>query len=457
MRKNLTRAVLAALALFMVAPAYADGPGDGGPERSRAAGARAALPTTQPPPTVRQQPAAAPQGRTRHHPARQWRAHAQCAASYRFYRRDRSLRASCTRQSTQAPAGTVLRLACARKAGHPRAGTWATVDELRRRSATCSRDGLRPRYAELRNASARSAPNAEPPLRRLRDSPAFNAEAARTSCGPSALRRRAARARQGFPLRAESARPQRRCRHDLDRQRRSACRRFAAAPGELRGMLNRSRRQAPRRFPSRVDTVSSLLGARFGDGRADAAARNWRSRLIDGHEPDRLWRAWRAISRGSRLASIVLAIGGYLLMRRREDDDLEEYEELKRRGPRHRALQWRRASSASPLLHGPPAHSPSSRHKTRAVRGAHQIAPLLHDHAPAWPLQRVAGVWTFDCGRPRSCAPLARDDERRTAHRDARNYNDRAGVRQRIELRQEEATREASHAFRFERARQESA
>jgi hypothetical protein len=42
MRKNLTRAVLAALAMFMVAPAFADGPGDRWPERSRAAGARGA-------------------------------------------------------------------------------------------------------------------------------------------------------------------------------------------------------------------------------------------------------------------------------------------------------------------------------------------------------------------------------------------------------------------------------
>src|SRR5690606_4540228 len=121
MRKNLTRAMLAALALFMVAPAYADGPGDGGP--NEAAPPVRAAPTTPPPAA---QPDAAPEGRSGIIPLGSDGLSLNVPACYRVYSAAEA-RAYLQRANQQAPSGEIYGL-LARNGEDIRApGTWATV------------------------------------------------------------------------------------------------------------------------------------------------------------------------------------------------------------------------------------------------------------------------------------------------------------------------------------------
>lgn len=119
MHKNLTRAALAALALFMVGPAYADGPGAAGPD--------VAAPPVRAAPV--QQPAAAtpaPQGRSGLIPLGDGGLSINVPSGYRFYGPEEA-RAYLQRANQIAPSGDIYGL-LARTGQDIRApGTWATV------------------------------------------------------------------------------------------------------------------------------------------------------------------------------------------------------------------------------------------------------------------------------------------------------------------------------------------
>jgi uncharacterized membrane-anchored protein len=121
MRNTVIRAALAALALFAIAPAYADGPGDAGPN--------VAAPPISPP--VQSEPARAaplppPQGRTGTIPLNGGDVTITVPRNYRFYGPEEA-NAFLQRNNAVAPPGTVLGLVAPANANVRAPGTWATV------------------------------------------------------------------------------------------------------------------------------------------------------------------------------------------------------------------------------------------------------------------------------------------------------------------------------------------
>ncbi|MEQ1491111.1 MAG: hypothetical protein ABL932_11235 [Terricaulis sp.] len=165
MRKNLMRAALAALALVVVAPAYADGPGNPGP--NEAAPPVRAAPTTPPPAA---QPAAAQTGQTGIVPLGNSGLSLNVPANYRFYSAAEA-RAFAQRANQQVPSGDIYGL-LARNGDDIRApGTWATI---------VSRFAMR---AKRRAAASKAS------LRRR-----HSTQRRHTLCGPNGSRRQAAQA-----------------------------------------------------------------------------------------------------------------------------------------------------------------------------------------------------------------------------------------------------------------------
>lgn len=118
MRKSLTRAMLAALAVFIAGPAYGDGPGDPGPN--------VAAPPVRAAPVTTPTPAAAPQGRTGVIPLGTDGLSLNVPSNYRFYSAEEA-HAFLRRANQTAPSGVVYGL-LARAGEDIRApGVWATV------------------------------------------------------------------------------------------------------------------------------------------------------------------------------------------------------------------------------------------------------------------------------------------------------------------------------------------
>jgi uncharacterized membrane-anchored protein len=118
MRRNLTRAMLAALALFMAPAAYADGPGDAGPDT-------AAAPTT---PSASQpvgEPASAPEGRSGVIPLGE-DVTLNVPQGYRYYSAAEA-QSYLQRNNAAAPNGAVLGMIARADADIRAPGTWATI------------------------------------------------------------------------------------------------------------------------------------------------------------------------------------------------------------------------------------------------------------------------------------------------------------------------------------------
>lgn len=115
MRKNLTHALFAALALLIATPAFADGPGDVGPD--------VAAPPVGPAPAATQ---AAPEGRTGVIPLNGGEVTLSVPSGYRFYSAEEAY-AYLQRNNAPPPSGAVLGLLARNGVNIRQAGTWATV------------------------------------------------------------------------------------------------------------------------------------------------------------------------------------------------------------------------------------------------------------------------------------------------------------------------------------------
>lgn len=317
MRKNLMRAAFAALALVVIAPAYADGPGNPGP--NEAAPPVRAAPVTQPPAA---QPTAAPEGRTGVIPLGNSGLSLNVPASYRFYS-PAEARAFAQRANQQVPSGEIYGL-LARNGDDIRApGTWATV---------VSYDAIG--YVQPQTASGLTDANFETQVRDARQTqsrrfegfatqPSFNAEApyvvwaervaAPGGAGGKDLRyEQKIMGREGVAGMTSIG--------SADQQPA-----IAAAASQLRGMLTFPEGKRHTDFNAASDTVSqySVPGLVTGvptpraQAVADTATTTSTGQTafggLSGYFP------WIA------LGVVILAGGGYLLMRRRDDD--EEYDE----------------------------------------------------------------------------------------------------------------------------------
>ncbi|MGQ0532089.1 MAG: DUF2167 domain-containing protein [Caulobacteraceae bacterium] len=315
MRKNLTCAVLAALALLIAAPAYADGPGDSGSDV-------AAPPVRAAPISPSAQPSsAAPEGRTGVIPLGNDGLSLNVPAGYRFYSAEEA-HAYLQRANQPAPSGVVYGLV-ARAGDDIRApGTWATV---------ISYDAIG--YVQPETASGLSDANFETQVRDARQTqnrafegfasaPSFNAE---TPYVVWAERVAAPGGAGGKDLRYEQkilGRNGVACMTSIGSADQMP--EIAAAAADLRGMLTFPEGQRHADFQAALDQVSafSVPGLVTGvpttepQALADAASTGGSGQTafggLSGYFP------WIA------LGVVLLAGVGYMVMRRRKNDDEEE-------------------------------------------------------------------------------------------------------------------------------------
>lgn len=313
MRKNLTLAVLAALALFVAAPAYADGPGDGGPN--------VAAPPVRAAPVTTADPAAAPIGRSGVIPLGNDGLSLNVPDGYKFYSAEEAQR-FLQAANQAAPSGVVYGL-IARTGEDIRApGTWATV---------ISYDAIG--YVQPETASGLSDANFETQVRDARSTQnrrfeSFAADPSFSTETPHLVWAENVAAPGGASGR------------DLRYEQRVLGRNgvvgmtsigsadqlpaIETAAGDLRGMLTFPQGQRHADFQAASDMVSaySVPGLVTGvpnaqpQAVADAAATGGTGQTafggLSGYFP------WIA------LGVVVLAGAGYMLMRRRRDDDEEE-------------------------------------------------------------------------------------------------------------------------------------
>lgn len=320
MRKNLTRALFA-LALIVAPAAHADGPGAAGPDV--AAPPVRAQPTT-PPRTAATPPAetaAAPQGRTGVIALNE-NLSLNVPADYRFYSAEEA-RAYMQRNNVAAPSGETLGMVARAGADVRAPGTWASIvsyDEIG--------------YVQPGTASGLSDADFETTVREARTqqsrtfegfytAPTFDAAApyvawAERSAAPAArvkdLRHeQKVLGRRGVAglttIAAADQMPQ-----------------IEAAAATLRGMLTFPAGQRHRDFDAANDTVSTytvpalVTGVAPVDPNAQAAAAP-----VEGQSQTNFgglagWFPWVA------LGVVGLAIAGFLLMRRRGNDDFDDDE-----------------------------------------------------------------------------------------------------------------------------------
>lgn len=312
MLKQLMRAALGALALLIAAPAYADGPGT--------AGADVAAPPVQAAPQPASDPSAAPQGRTGVIPLADGALALNVPEGYRFYSAEEAY-AYLQRNNAPAPSGAVYGLIARAGDDIRQPGVWATV---------ISYDAIG--YVQPETASGLSAATFEDDVRAARQSqnrvfegfaaqPAFDAEA------PALVwaERVAAPASQGPDLRYEQ--------RVLGRQGVACLTSIGAADqmtqmmeaaGDLRAMLSFPEGQRHADFQPASDQVSAysvpglVTGVAATEPQAlaqDAGAGGSGQTAFGGLSG---WFPWIA------LGVVVLAGAGYLLMRRRKDEDAEE-------------------------------------------------------------------------------------------------------------------------------------
>jgi uncharacterized membrane-anchored protein len=307
MRKNLTQALLAALALFMATPAYADGPGTAGPDVA-AAPVRAG-------PIPAQAATAAPVGRSGAIALMDGEVLLNVPAGYRFYSAEEAY-AYLHRTAAAAPGGTVIGL-LARAGANVRApGTWASV---------ISYDAIG--YVQPQTASGLAEPNLEADVRIARASQnrVFEGFAAPPVFGAATpnlvwAERAAAPGSAGSDLRYEQK--------SLGRQG-VACLtsigsadqmdEITAAAGDLQAMLSfpEGRRHAD--FQAASDQVSaySVPGLVTGIAAAEVQVAVAAAEGQTGIGGLAGWFPWIA------LGIIGLAIGGYMLTRRRKEPDTD--------------------------------------------------------------------------------------------------------------------------------------
>lgn len=315
MRKHFMRAVLAALALCIAQPAFADGRGS--------AGADVAAPPVRAAPVQPAGPTAAPTGREGVIPLGDGSMTLNVPSGYRFYSAEEAY-AYMQRNNAAAPTGTVYGLIARADADIRAPGTWATVvsyDEIG--------------YVQPETAAGLSDTNFETEVRTARQTQnrtfeGFAAQPAFDAAAPSLAwaERSAAPNAQGPDVRREMK--------SLGRKGVATMTSIGtadqlpemeAAAAELRGMLSFTEGNRHADFQPASDTVSaySVPGLVTGvaassepQAVADAASTDGTGQTafggLSGYFP------WIA------LGVIALAIGGYMVTRKKRDDD-EEAEE----------------------------------------------------------------------------------------------------------------------------------
>lgn len=314
MRRNLTRAVMAALALFVAAPAFADGPGT--PEPNVAAPPVRAAPITPP-----ANSGAAPVGRTGVIPLGADGLVLNVPTGYRFYAPPEA-RAYLQRANASVPPGEIYGLVARRGEDIRAAGAWATV---------ISYDNIG--YVELTTASGLSDTNFEEQVRSARQTqnrrfesfatePSFNLETpyllwAENVAAPGGATGKDLRYEQKILGRSGVVGMTSIGSADQLPQ-------IAEAAAALRGMLTFPEGKRHADFAAASDQVSdySVPGLITGipttqtlaaANAADTGTGQTAFGGLAGYFP------WIA------LGVVVLAGAGYMLMRRRnDDDDLEE-------------------------------------------------------------------------------------------------------------------------------------
>lgn len=319
MRKNMTRALLAAFLLCVAPAAYADGPGDAGRDVAappvRAAPAPA--PRAETAPTPQAEPAAA-EGRTGVIPLNNNELTLNVPQGYRFYSAEEAY-AYMQRNNAAAPSGTVLGMIAAANADIRAPGTWATI---------VSYDAIG--YVQPETASGLSDANFETQVREARRTQnrtfeGFFAEPTFDSNAPHVIwaERTAAPGAGGKDLRHEQK--------SLGRYgvatltslgNADQMDEITAAASGLQAMLTfpEGRRHAD--FQPANDQVSSfsvpglVTGVPTAEPQALAESASTGQTNIGGLAG---WFPWIAFG------AIAIAVAGYLFMRRRNDeDDLEE-------------------------------------------------------------------------------------------------------------------------------------
>lgn len=311
MRKHLTRAVLAALALFATTPAFADGLGDQGPN--------VAAPPVRAAPVQQTDPNAAPVGREGVIPLNNGQLTLNVPSGYRFYSAEEAY-AYLQRNNAAAPAGTVFGL-LAKNGDDIRApGTWATV---------VSYDAIG--YVQPETAAGLSETSFEGDVRTARQTQnrvfeGFIAAPAFDAAAPTLVwsERSAAPGSGGKDLRYEQK--------VLGRQGVASLTSLGsgdqapeieAAAADLRGMLSFPEGYRHADFQPASDQVSSYsvpglvtgVATPAPQAVADTAAAGSGQTSFGGLPSYFPWVA---------LGVIVLAIGGYLAMRRKRDDDVTD-------------------------------------------------------------------------------------------------------------------------------------
>lgn len=310
MFKQLMRAGLAALAVLIAAPAYADGVGDAGPD--------VAAPPVQATPQAATDASAAPEGRSGVIPLGDSSLALNVPDGYRFYSAEQA-HAYLQRNNAAAPSGAVLGLLARADADIRQPGVWATV---------ISYDAIG--YVAPETAAGLSDANFEADVRNARTAqsrafegfaaaPAFDSEAVALTWAE----RTAAPASQGPDLRYEQKVLGRRgvaCLTSIGSADQMTD--IAAAAGDLRAMLSFPEGQRHGDFQPASDQVSAYSVPGLVTGVAaqpqalaeDAAAGAQGQTAFGGLSG---WFPWIA------LGVVVLAGAGYLMMRRRGGDEEE--------------------------------------------------------------------------------------------------------------------------------------
>lgn len=322
MRRNLTRAMLAALVVFMAAPAFADGPGTPGPDVAAPPVRAAPAPATPPQPTA-QPSSAAPEGRTGTIPLGTNGLSLNVPAGYRFYGEPEA-RAYLQRANQTAPAGEVYGL-LARNGDDIRApGTWATV---------VSYDAIG--YVQPATAAGLSDANFETQVRDARqtqnrtfegfaNAPSFNTEAPYLVWGERVA---APGGAQGKDLRYEQK--------ILGREGVASLTSIgsadqapamAEAATALRGMLSFGEGKRHADFDAAADRVSDYSVPGLVTGVPTNAPQLVATTASTPGSGQTAFGGLAGYFPWIALGVVVLAGAGYLLMRRRneDDEDLEE-------------------------------------------------------------------------------------------------------------------------------------
>ena len=313
MLKQLTRAALAALALLIAAPAFADGPGD--------AGADVAAPPVQGAPQTGAASGAASEGRTGVIPLGDGAVSLNVPAGYRFYSAEQAL-AYLQRNNAPAPSGAVLGLLARAGDDIRQPGVWATV---------ISYDAIG--YVAPETAAGLSDANFDADVRSARASqnrifegfaaqPAFDAETP-TLVWAERVAAPGAQGAQGADLRYEQrvlGREGVACMTSIGSADQMT--EIAEAADDLRAMLSFPEGQRHADFQPASDQVSAysvpglVTGVAAAEPQALAEGAGGRGQTAFGGLSG--WFPWVA------LGVVLLAGAGYLFMRRRRGDEDED-------------------------------------------------------------------------------------------------------------------------------------